>query len=259
MFESVDLAINYGQKIQNGHNQNQVDMFTGLSSENRLFYEPNLLETSEWDKKDCLQKEKEVLGLYLSGHPLFEFADELEEFSTFNFSEESKSTVKTPLRIGGTINNIKHHFDRKNNQMAFFDLECLGGKAEILAFSDTFARFNNLINDGEVVFIVGKPTDSEDFSDLKIIAERIVKLEEARKYFSKHINIKLDPSSVTSEDINKLYEMAQQHQGNCGLVFHYPMNGKTQRILAHNIKVAPNKKFCDTLRKLYGKQNVWIE
>ena len=77
--------------------------------------------------------------------------------------------------------------------------------------------------------------------------------------FSKHINIKLDPSSVTSDDINKLYDMAQQHQGNCGLVFHYPMNGKPQRILAHNIKVAPNKKFCDILRKLYGKQNVWIE
>ena len=259
MFESVDLAINYGQKIQNGHNQNQVDMFTGLSSENRFFYEPSLLETSEWNEKDSLQKEKEVLGLYLSGHPLFEFEDELEEFSTFDFSGESKSTVKTSLRIGGTINNIKHHFDRKNNQMAFFDLECLGGKAEILAFSDTFARFNNLINDGEAVFIVGRPTDSEDFSDLKLIAEGIVKLEEARKYFSKHINIKLDPSSVTSEDINKLYEIAQQHQGNCGLVFHYPMNGKTQRILAHNIKVAPNKKFCDTLRKLYGKQNVWIE
>ena len=94
MFESVDLAINYGQKIQNGHNQNQVDMFTGLSSENRFFYEPSLLETSEWNEKDSLQKEKEVLGLYLSGHPLFEFEDELEEFSTFDFSEESKSTVK---------------------------------------------------------------------------------------------------------------------------------------------------------------------
>ena len=143
--------------------------------------------------------------------------------------------------------------------MAFFDLECLGGKVEILAFSDTFTKFNKLIKDGEVVFVVGKPTDSEDFSDLKLIAEEIIKLEDAREYFSKHINIKLDQTSVTSEDINKLYEIAQQHQGNCSLVFHYPMNGKTKRILAHNIKVASNKKFCDTLRKLYGKQNVWIE
>ena len=259
MFESVDLAINYGQKIQNNYNQNQVDMFSGLSSEKKLFQEPPLLEISGWTEKKSLQKEKEVLGLYLSGHPLFEFADDLEEFSTFDFSEESKNTVKTSFRVGGIINNIKHHFDRKNNQMAFFDLECLGGKVEILAFSDTFTKFNKLIKDGEVVFVVGKPTDSEDFSDLKLIAEEIVKLEDAREYFSKHINIKLDQTSVTSEDINKLYEIAQQHQGNCSLVFHYPMNGKTKRILAHNIKVASNKKFCDTLRKLYGKQNVWIE
>ena len=83
----------------------------------------------------------------------------------------------------------------------------------------------------KVVFIIGKPADSKDFSDLKLIAEGIVKLEDARKYFSKHINIKLDPSSVTSEDINKLYEIAQKHRGNCRLVFHYPMNGKTKRKL----------------------------
>ena len=143
--------------------------------------------------------------------------------------------------------------------MAFFDLECLGGKAEILAFSNTFDKYKNLIHDGEVVFVAGKPADSGNFSDIKLIADKIVRLQDAREYFSKHINIKLDPEIITAEDINKLYEIANNHRGNCGLVFHYPSNGKTKRILAHNIKVNSNKRFCDALRQLYGKQNVWVE
>ena len=259
LFHSIDNAITYGQKIQNGHNQNQVDIFSLSSSGKELIQEPKLSEAEEWEEKEALQMEKEVLGLYFSGHPLLEHAEELEEFTTVDFSEKEEKPKTDSLRVGGIITNIKNHFDKKNNQMAFFDLECLGGKAEILAFSNTFDKYKNLIQDGEVVFVAGKPADSGNFSDIKLIADEIVRLQDAREHFSKHINIKLDPEIITPEDINKLYEIANNHRGNCGLVFHYPSNGKTKRILAHNIKVNSNKRFCDALRQLYGKQNVWVE
>ena len=78
--------------------------------------------------------------------------------------------------MGGAITEVKMHFDRKNNQMAFFKLDCLGGQAEILAFSDIFAKYKELIKNDNVIFITGKPTDDTDFSDLKLIADGTCKI-----------------------------------------------------------------------------------
>jgi DNA polymerase-3 subunit alpha len=151
------------------------------------------------------------------------------------------------------------HFDRKNNQMAFFKLDCLGGQAEILAFSDTFAKYKELIKNDSVVFIAGKPTDDTDFSDLKLIADEIVTVEKARDIYSKNVNIRLEPNQMSPADVDALLSMAKDHKGGCGLMFHMAAErGKQRRIYAHNVKVSAHSSFLKKLRDTYGKQNVWV-
>ena len=89
---------------------------------------PELVTAENWTDALSLQREKEVLGLYLTGHPLLKFAEDLEEFSNFDFSENMEELKLDKVRLGGSIQDFKLHFDRKNNQMAFFKLECLGGQ-----------------------------------------------------------------------------------------------------------------------------------
>ena len=125
-YSSIDIAIRYGQNVQSEKNKNQVDLFGGSSSSAGVSMVPNLQEVRPWPDKESLDKEKEVLGLYLTGHPLFEYADDLEDFSNHDFSEKVNSITSSNIRIGGSIQNLKIHYDRKNNQMAFFTLECLG-------------------------------------------------------------------------------------------------------------------------------------
>ena len=76
--------------------------------------------------------------MYISGHPLLKYADDLEEHSNFDFTEKINPRNQDKVRIGGAISDLKLHFDKKNNQMAFFKLDCLGGQAEILVFSSVF-------------------------------------------------------------------------------------------------------------------------
>ena len=83
--------------------------------------------------------------------------------------------------------------------MSFFKLDCLGGQAEILAFSDTFAKYKELLKNDQVVFISGKPTDENDFSDLKLIAEEIVSIDLAREIFSKNVNISIGIDNQNSQ------------------------------------------------------------
>ncbi len=85
----IETALKYGQTIQENKARNQVDLF-GASSTNGqdISMVPSLPQTEEWSEPQLLENEKEVLGMYLSGHPLLKYAEDLEEFSNFDFSEK---------------------------------------------------------------------------------------------------------------------------------------------------------------------------
>ncbi len=143
--------------------------------------------------------------------------------------------------------------------MAFFNLDCLGGQAEILVFSDTYERYKDLIEDNKIVFVQGKPTDRSDFADLKLIADQIVPLENCRELLSRRVNIRLSPKAAEEIDLDGLQSLAKQYRGSCSLIFHISNGQLRQRILAQNIKVSSNKLFLKKLREEYGEKNIWVE
>ncbi|MBT6129935.1 MAG: DNA polymerase III subunit alpha, partial [Candidatus Marinimicrobia bacterium] len=259
-YAAIDTALKYGQNIQENKARNQVDLFGAASANGQdMSMVPSLSIAEEWSESQLLENEKEVLGMYLSGHPLLKYAEDLEEFSNFDFTEKVEGYNGQKVRVGGAIAEVRMHFDRKNNQMAFFKLDCLGGQAEILAFSDTFAKYKELIKNDNVVFITGKPTDETDFSDLKMIADEIITVDKAREIYSKNVNIRIEPGEMSPADVDALLTMAKNHKGGCGLMFHMAAErGKQRRIYAHNIKVSAHSSFLKILRDTYGKQNVWV-
>ena len=130
-FATIDIALRYGQQIQENRHRNQVDLF-GQASNGESSMVPELVNAESWSDSVSLQKEKEVLGLYLSGHPLLKYAEDLEEFSNFDFSENVEELKLDIVRIGGSIQEFKLHFDRKNNQMAFSNWNVLAVKPKYL-------------------------------------------------------------------------------------------------------------------------------
>jgi DNA polymerase-3 subunit alpha len=257
-FATIDIALKYGQQIQENKHRNQEDLF-GQASNGHSAMIPALVSAESWTDSVSLQKEKEVLGLYLSGHPLLKYAEDLEEFSNFDFTENIEELKRETVRIGGSVQEFRLHFDRKNNQMAFFKLECLGGQAEILAFSSVFDKYKDLLDNDEIIFVSGRPTDTSDFSDLKIIADEIVALDKARDYYAKNVNIKFESKEMTPNDIDAIYALAQKYHGSCGLLFHISVDErKDQRIFANNIRVSSGREFLKKLRDIYGKDNIWV-
>jgi DNA polymerase-3 subunit alpha len=258
-FNEIEVALKYGQSEQDAKLKNQVDLFGGAAgSTSNQSMVPTLNNIEEWPESKMLENEKEVLGMYISGHPLLKYADDLEEHSNFDFTEKINPRNQDKVRIGGAITDLKLHFDKKNNQMAFFKLDCLGGQSEILAFSSVFSKYKDLVKNDSVVFVKGKQTDETDFSDLKLIAEEIVTVEKAKEIYSKNINIKIDLNNANL-DIVKISKIAKQYKGKCGLMFHMAgANGRMQRILSHNIKVSSSKSFLNQVREICGKKNVWI-
>ena len=147
--------------------------------------------------------------------------------------------------------------------MSFFDLDCIGGNVEVIAFSDCFKSYGSLIEEGTVLFIKGKPSDSTTPSELKVISDEIIPVKGIRNRLSQRLNINFFKASSTPEvnEIENLMELAKKYPGNCGMIFHLE-NGSSKRavkVLAHNIKVSTDKLFIRNLRTKYGKENIWVD
>ena len=144
--------------------------------------------------------------------------------------------------------------------MAFFEIDCLGGSAEIVTFSDCYASYGSLVEEGNVVFVRGKPSETSDFSDLKIISTEIISVERVRDRLSQKINIQFPPGETNSNDIDDLMIICKENRGSCKIIFHLPNQGSSRplKILAHNISVSSSSNFINLLRSKFGKDNVWI-
>ena len=259
--DAVDNAIKYGQKMHQENDKNQVDLFGIGDAKDQLIKTPVLGNIEEWSEKESLSREMEVLGLYVSGHPLLEHADDLEEFTTVSFEEGQELSKKDTVFVGGMITKIVRRYDRRNREMAFFDMDCLGGHAEIVVFSDCYRSYGNLIDDGNVVFVKGKPSETSDFSDLKILSDEIISVENVRDRLSRQLNIKFPSGEVDPDDIDELMNFSKSNPGNCKLLFHLPNadSPRPLKVLAHNVRVSTDSVFVKQLRARYGKDNVWID
>jgi DNA polymerase-3 subunit alpha len=138
-------------------------------------------------------------------------------------------------------------------------MECIGGRAEIIVFYKNFLRYKEIIQEGNIVFVSGNPENRSETGNVKMLAEHIVSLDRAEDQLSKHLNILINPDSVSTKEIDELYKIAEQYQGDTRLVFHIPKNGRHQKILAHNIRVSTDSTFFKKLKNIYGRQNIWIE
>lgn len=258
-FRAVEIALKYAQQVQIQMADDQCSLFdlegSGLSSVQIM---PSLPDVSDWSETEKLRREKELMGFYLTGHPLLKYADDLERFSNFDFTEQNDYDHGQVLKLGGIIQEIKHHFDKKNQQMVFFSLDCLGGRVDVLVFHDTFKKHRDLIEEEQLIFVKGRSTTRMGNDTPKIIAEDILSLEELQQRNTDSVNVLIEVEKMKVDDVDALYNLAQKHSGNSPLFFHiHDEEGHNHRMLAKRIKVASNNTFLAKLKDLYGKDNVW--
>jgi len=256
LFGAVEIAIKYGQQVHKTTSKNQINLFANDES---FLKEPDLPDLQEWDSQEKLSREKEVLGLYISGNPLLKYADILEELSNYDFIEKNYIKEETLIKIGGAISSFKLHYDKKNRAMAFFNLDCLGGQVEAIIFHEAFDKYKEIINDGNIVFLVGSSTTQNQFADLKIKVDEVVPINHAKQVLkTKEINIKIG-KNISKEILNEVHALALQNPGESSFIVHMANeDGSSRRIVSKKVKVSVNNHFVTMLKDLIGESNVWV-
>lgn len=280
----LDEAIKYAQGMQSSTDPNQENLFGG-EKQAAVVSEPALPQVPPWSDEEHFEMEKSLTGFYLTGHPLEAFEEDLQEFSNYNFSDTQDAYRLEQLRVGGLVSQLKPHHTRKGLPMAFFTLECLTGNAEVVVFSDLFARVKDLIIKDAKVFVVGRVSSRGAASNssqsidsmvtngnhgpdtmLKLLAEDIIPLEDLRKRLAKRINLRLHVSRLESGLVQQLRTISDRNRGSCELWLHIADDRdadsygqpQTRRIRSSDLQVTPASGFIRELRSLLGSENVWI-
>ena len=272
--ETIETAMKSGQRIAADRASGQLGMFgLGLAADDatpdEAGDEPPLPGVEAWSKKDTLDYEKEVMGLYASSHPLEEYRDDLDRYSVCRIADLHGLPAQTEVTVGGMLSRVRPTVVKNGrsagSRMAMLTLEdAAGNKIDAVCFADTFATCSNHLEPDAVVFLVGKIDRRREEPNL--IVDKVVPIDQARQRLTRTVRVVVtdapaaDFNGQGKAQLDKLREVLRQAamrvQGSgCSpaevmLDLHQGGNAVTLRL--DGLRVAPDEQLLDGVRAVMG-------
>ena len=238
----------------------QLSFFAIVSEEEKKEFEIRMPDLDEFNKETILAFEKEVLGIYLSGHPLEGYRDIMEKMSTartadFQQDEDTglpKVVDGQKVVLGGMITDKTIKYTKNNKVMAFFTLEDLVGTVEVVVFPRDYEKCQALLNDEEKVFIQGR-VSAEDDRPSKLILEKIRSFED----IPRELWIQFPDREAYGEKEQELLADLKQSPGKDSVVI-FLRDVKAMKKLSAAYHVEITDLWLESMRKKYGDSNVKV-
>ena len=238
----------------------QLSFFDIVSEEEKKEFEIRMPDLDEFNKETILAFEKEVLGIYLSGHPLEGYRDIMEKMSTartadFQQDEDTglpKVVDGQKVVLGGMITDKTIKYTKNNKVMAFFTLEDLVGTVEVVVFPRDYEKCQALLNDEEKVFIQGR-VSAEDDRPSKLILEKIRSFED----IPRELWIQFPDREAYGEKEQELLADLKQSPGKDSVVI-FLRDVKAMKKLSAAYHVEITDSWLESMCKKYGVSNVKV-
>ncbi|TWH79314.1 DNA polymerase III subunit alpha [Sedimentibacter saalensis] len=267
--KTIDSIVNQKKRNIEG----QFSMFDdNSSSEIDMSLNDEMPNLQEYNEKMLLAMEKEMVGVYLSGHPLSEYEEELDKKATTNSSEiadikdqeEENKIIKDGSRVvmGGIIIKKQNKITKNNNMMAFVTLEDLYGTFEGIVFPKVYESCKDVLYEDSIVLIEGTINAAEDDAP-KLICNKISELKKSTTNVSKHkenkLYIKVKDKNHYMKIKNELFTNISKYNGNDCVIIYSELE-KANMVLPKNYWIdASNKNLINDLKTLLGETNVVLK
>lgn len=237
----------------------QMSLFDLVSDEDKADYEIRMPDLEEYSKEEKLAFEKEVLGVYVSGHPLEQYEDKwrknVKSFTKDFITDEEGNTIakdNTVTIVGGMIDTITLKTTRNGKTMAFITLEDLYGVMEILIFPNVLERYRYMLKENEKIFVKGKVSIGDDEQG-KLICDQIISFDKVPREL--WIQFKDKNEYMLKE--NELLEFIRNSDGNDTLII-YCKAEKAKKVFPRNMRVNADAGMVNRLSEKYGTDNVKV-
>ena len=221
----LEKTIKYAQKYKENENSSQVSLF-GEASEVQI-PEPEVPPCEEWGTMKTLSKEREVVGVYISGHPLDDFKTEMKTFCNGNVGmfNTLEPYVNRELVFGGVVTDVQHRVSKQGKGWALFTIEDYTDSFEFRIFGEDYLKFRHFLLQNNFVFVktfvregwINKDTGKR--SDPRLQFNNFQLLHDVMEQYAKKLSIQLDIKDLDDKKVNGLKELLHQYPGNQALNF----------------------------------------
>ncbi len=215
----LEKAIKYGAKHQENENSAQVSLF-GEASDVQIA-EPLVPPCEEWGTMEKLAKEKEVVGIYISGHPLDDFRIEMKTFCNANLAllKDLEPFVNRELTFGGVVTDVQHRVSKQGKGWALFTVEDYTDSHEFRIFGEEYLKFRHFLLKNSFVYVkmfvregwINRDTGNK--SEPRIQFNNFQLLHDVMDAYAKKLSVQLQISDLQETRVNKLKELFNMHKG----------------------------------------------
>ena len=221
MLAGLDAAINWAQNEQENRSRGQTSLFDAGSSD--VAHGPAIEETTPTlpsvaplSVQEKLEQERELLGFYVSGHPLDPHRVDIELFCSHSSEALGELGGDTPLLIAGIIRSIRRITTKAQKQMAVLVCEDFSGTFEVVVFPDVYEAAQDYLIDDQIVFVRG--TRSRD--EPKVMALEVIPITHARMRLAKAVDVSVASEKLTDDAVGELRRIIKAHGGTLPVYIH---------------------------------------
>ncbi len=221
----LEKVIKSGSKYQENQNSSQMDMFGGMSE--AQIAEPTVPPCEEWGTMEKLRREKEVVGIYISGHPLDDFKTEIKAFTNANvgYFNTMEDYVNRELSFAGVITDVQHRISKNGKGWAMFTIEDYTDSCDFRVFGEEYLKYRHFLMVNSFVHVkafiregwVNKETGKK--GDPRMQFNNFMLLQEVMETYAKKLTIKLDIKTLNENYVHDLKETLSFHKGEHPLSF----------------------------------------
>ncbi len=258
---ALDDALKAAAQTQTNQNLGMVDMFgEAFAEEVESDAYAEYRGTREWTDKERLAGEKETLGLYLTGHPIDEYEEELERFVSTRISDLKPS--REPQRVAGLVVGLRTMKSKRGDTMAFITLDDRTGRIEASLFGELFEALRGQIEADQVLIVEGEVSSDDYSGGLRLRGKEVTPMVAARTRYGQAVELSLDGATVNGRLVDTLRDSLEPHRNSEGLPVRLRYrNAEATGWLELDAawKVSPTDDLLIRLREVQGQDGVRLK
>ncbi|HEV3275185.1 MAG TPA: DNA polymerase III subunit alpha [Terriglobia bacterium] len=260
MMAGLDRAMELGQADQRASAAGQAGLF-GAASQPEPLRVVELPDAAEWSETERLAGEKEVLGFFVTGHPLEKYRAEMAARAKHDSAGLEDLANDAPVSLAGILTDLRVKPSKKGDLWAAAVLEDLRGTSELLVFPQTLQQVQPLLKKEAVLLIKGRIRRDEASAKPKVIVSEVYSLEKAPGNGRKSIRVRIQLDGTPETLLDEMYALLAAHPGNDTLVFQLVREGNFRAALRSRKPAGVNAddELLTGLRRICGEDSVSVE
>jgi DNA polymerase-3 subunit alpha len=251
LMAQLEVALEQAQRIKKDGERGQISLFARSPSKPEMPDLP-LPDLPDWPEIQRLEFEKETIGFYITGHPLANYIEDIKRLSNTDTSQIAALQEGETARLGGMVTTLKEITTKRGEPMAFATLEDLHGCIEVIAFPEIYRRSIETLKSGQPILVSG--SQSRDEKGVKIIAQEILPLSQAREDLVSRVRLILDEPTLSLEKLKAIHETILRYPGRSPLELRFRIPEKTLTLIQPDAAfwVKPGPELAREVEKILG-------